>query len=126
MTSNVVTVNATLLDTAGIPGQGHWLFAATGTLMTASYVPIVAPVVDGDLDANRQMSWINESGIVVEGAAILASDNFAAGDLSWNFFGDFQGMARIHVTGMQINYSSGASQNLFTILAANGWTPKPV
>jgi hypothetical protein len=124
MSSNIVTVNVAMIDQAGYPGQGHWLFAATGSLMTSSFVAIVAPVVDGNIDSNGQMAWINEAGNSVEGAAILASDNYAAGDLYWNFFGRFAGMAAIHVTNMTINFANGASQNLFTILAANGWVPE--
>jgi hypothetical protein len=124
MTNNLVTVNASMLDAAGNSAQGHWLFAATGTLMTSSYVAIVAPVVDGDIDATGQMNWINEAGNTVEGAQLLASDNFETGALYWNFFGDFQGMARIHVTGIPVNFALGATQNLFTILAANGWVPQ--
>lgn len=126
MSNNVVTVNASLMDSEGQPGQGHWLFAATGSLMTSSYVAIVAPVVDGTIDASGQMSWINELGQVVNGPQLLASDDFQTGALYWNFFGSFRGMANIHITNMQINFSDGASQNLFTILAANGWTPQSV
>lgn len=125
MTANLVTVNATLAGTSGDPGQGHWLFAATGTLMSATYVAIVAPVIDGSLDGNGQFQYTNpDTGVISEGVPLLASDNFAAGDLLWNFFGSFSGMASIHVTNMIVNFASGASQNLWTILAANGWTPE--
>ena len=125
MTGNLVTVNATLQTSYGDPGQGHWLFAATGTLMSATYVAIVAPVIDGSLDSNGQLQYTNpDTAVVSEGVPLLASDNFAAGDLLWNFFGSFSGMAAIHVTNMIVNFAGGASQNLFAILAANGWTPE--
>ena len=106
MTANLVTVNATMVDSSGNPAQGTWLFAATGTLMDSSYVAIVAPVMKGSIDGNGKLQYTNTStGAVSEGAVLLASDNYGAGDLEWNFFGRFQNFPAIHVTDMVINYS---------------------
>lgn len=127
MTSNLVTVNVTMLDSSGNPSQGTWLFAASGTLMDANYIAIVAPVVKGSIDAAGHLQFTNTStGVVSEGAVLLASDNYPLGDLSWNFFGRFRDMPAIHVQDMQINFSAGPTQNLFSILAANGWVPESI
>jgi hypothetical protein len=122
LTTNLVTVN-----TASPGLQGTWLFAATGTLMDSNYVAIVAPVISGSIDNNGTLQYTNTlTGVVSSGAVLLASDNYPEGDLLWNFFGSFQGMSRIHVMGINVNFSAGPSQNLFSILAANGWTPQAV
>jgi hypothetical protein len=120
--TNTVTVN-----TSSVGLEGTWLFAATGTLMDSVYVAIVAPVISGCWDENGEMQVTNAAtGAISEGAVLLTSDDYEAGALLWNFFAQIQGMPAIHVTGMTINFSNGASQNLFTILAANGWTPESV
>jgi hypothetical protein len=107
--SNIVTITAAF----GSSGQGDYLFAASGTLMTSSDVAIVTPVVNGVLDSSGNLS-----------AALLASDNFGAGELNWNCFVRVQGLPIIHVVGFPVNYDDGASQNLFTVLAAAGWAPE--
>jgi hypothetical protein len=107
--SNIVTVTAAF----GASAMGDYLFAASGTLMTSSDVAIVTPVVNGVLDANGNLS-----------ANLLASDNFSAGDLNWNCFVRIQGLPRIHVVDFPVDFNLGASQNLFTILTAAGWTPE--
>lgn len=108
MSSNLVTVEAAL----GLSGQGHWLFAATGTLMSDSQIAIVLPVQDGTLDPSGNLS-----------VQLLASDNYSAGELLWNCFAQFQGFAAIHVSGFEVNFALGATQNLWTILETAGWTP---
>ncbi len=123
--TNIVTITATFANPQGnIPG-GTWLFAATGTLMDSSYVAIVTPVVSGVLNASGELEWNNSAtGVTGIGAPLLASDNYESGALMWNFFGQFAGMPVIHATNVLVNYASGASQNLFTVLAASGWTPQ--
>jgi len=110
MSSNFVTVTASL----GSGAEGNWLFAATGTLMDDTNVAIVTPVVKGAL---------LPGGTGVLSAALLASDNFGSGELLWNCFIQIQGLAAIHVTDFAVLFSLGASQNLFTVLKASGWTP---
>lgn len=107
--TNLVTVTAAFGDTA----NGDWLFAASGTLMSDDHVAIVTPVVNDVLDASGTLT-----------AALLASDNFGADELNWNCFIRVQGIPAIHVVGFQVNFTDGASQNLFTILTAAGWTPE--
>lgn len=107
MPSNYVTVTAAFTAS----GEGNYLFAASGVLMDSSDVAIVTPVIDGILDTDGNLS-----------VSLLASDNFAAGQLKWNCFVRIQGLPMIHETGFVVNYNDGASQLLFTILEANGWT----
>jgi hypothetical protein len=109
MSENIVTVNAAF----GSAGSGNFLFAATGTLMTSAYIAIVTPVVYGILDDEGNLT-----------AELLASDNYTTGELNWNCFLTVQGLSAIHVTDLAVDFSNGASQNLFTILAAAGWIPE--
>jgi hypothetical protein len=106
--TNSVTVTASF----GSSAEGNYLFAASGTLMSDTNVAIVTPVVEGVLDSSGNLS-----------ASLLASDNFGAGELTWNLFASVRGMSDISVQGFAVNFSLGASQNLFTILEASGWTP---
>lgn len=106
--SNTVTVTASF----GSGAEGHFLFAATGTLMSDANVAIVTPVVEGNIDTSGNLT-----------ATLLASDNFGAGELKWNCFVNVRGMSDIVVRGFVVNFALGASQNLFTILEASGWAP---
>lgn len=108
MTNSVVVTAA-----FGAAGMGDFLFAASGDLITSTDIAIVTPVVNGVLDATGNLS-----------ATLLASDNYGANDLNWNCFVRIQGLSRIYWTDFPVNFSSGASQNLFTILTAAGWVPE--
>lgn len=118
--TNIVTVTANL----GAGAEGNWLFAATGTLMSDANVAIVTPVVQGYLDSSGNMIVQTASGVTT-GAALLASDNFGTGELLWNVYMNVRGVNAIHWNDFQVNFALGASQNLFTILSAAGWTPTP-
>jgi hypothetical protein len=106
--TNSVTVTAAF----GSSAQGNYLFAATGTLMSDANVAIVTPVLSGVLDSSGNMS-----------VSLLASDNFSPGELTWNCFITVRGLSDVNVQGFAVNFSLGASQNLFTILKASGWNP---
>lgn len=112
MTTNLVTVTANF----GAGATGHWLFAASGTLIDDTNVAIVTPVIQGSL---------LPGGTGLLSAQLLASDNFGAGELLWNIFLSVKGISEIEFQGFTVNFASGASQNLFTILKASGWTPLP-
>jgi len=106
--TNSVTVTANL----GSSAQGNYLFVATGTLMSDTNVAIVTPVIDGVLDSSGNLS-----------VSLLASDNFSPGELLWSCFITIRGLTPMNVRDFAVNFSLGASQNLFTILKASGWTP---
>lgn len=107
-----MTNNVTVTASFGSGAEGHFLFAATGTLVSDSNVAIVTPVIDGQIDATGTLS-----------VSLLASDNYGAGELTWNVFLSVRGMSDIFVQGFVVNFAQGANQNLFTILEASGWTP---
>ena len=110
MTTNTVTVTAAF----GAGAEGHWLFAASGTLMDDTNVAIVTPVVSGSLAPG---------GTGLLSAVLLASDNFGAGELYWNIFMEIRGLSEVNFQDFTLNFALGASQNLFTVLRASGWTP---
>ena len=54
---------------------------------------------------------------------LVASDNFAAGVLSWDFVINIRGLPTINVPSVPVNFASGATQSIWTILSAAGWKP---
>lgn len=107
-----MTNNVTVTANLGSSAEGNYLFAASGTLMSDANVAIVTPVIDGVIDTSGNLS-----------VSLLASDNFGVGELTWNCFISVRGMSDINVQGFTVNFTAGASQNLFTILKASGWVP---
>jgi hypothetical protein len=73
--------------------------------------PIVPPIVRGQL--------LNGTCTI----SLVASDNFTAGVLTWDFIINIRGLATINVAGCAVNFSNGASQNVWTILSNAGWSP---
>lgn len=124
MTDTYVTVTAQWTDGTS-PAEGNFQFAASGALMDSAGVAVVTPVIYGELDTTGAISL--EGQAAGSGVQLLASDNFgsdAAGDpeLTWNVKVQVQGMTEIIATDIPVNYASGASQGLFSILEAAGWT----
>lgn len=107
-----MTNSVTVTESFGSTAQGYYLFAATGTLMDSTDIAIVTPVVQGTLDTSGNLS-----------AVLLASDNFAPGALTWSCYVTVKGLSTIHVVDFTVAYGQGASQTLFAILSAAGWTP---
>jgi hypothetical protein len=110
VTTNLVTVTANF----GAGAEGHWLIAASGTLLDDSNLAIVQPVIVGAMAPG---------GTGLLSASLLASDNFGAGELFWNIFLQVRGQTDVNWQDFAVNFALGASQNLFTILRASGWTP---
>ena len=134
MSDNFVTVTAQWDD--GNPltpsGSGNYEIVATGLLMESSAVAIVTPIILGQLDSLGSFSLLGISSPLAyqnpnvepnTGIPLLASDNFAEGEFLWNFKVVLQGAANIISSNVQINYALGATQGLFSILEAAGWTP---
>jgi hypothetical protein len=113
MSANVVTVT----EAFGAGMFSDWLFVAGGTLVDDSGNAIVTPVVRG-----RTMA--GGTGILT--AALLASDNYSAGQLLWTCFVRVQGLPLIEVHDFAVNFGNGANQVLFTVLKAAGWTPTTI
>lgn len=53
---------------------------------------------------------------------LVASDNFSAGVLTWDFIINLRGFPTVNFTGAPVNFSGGATQSVWSILAAAGWT----
>src|SRR5690348_15352431 len=107
-----MTDSVTVTASFGATAEGTFLFVATGTLISDANAGIVQPVINGILDSSGNLS-----------ASLVASDNYGTGELTWNVFVTVRGISPIEWTDVVINFAAGATQNLFTILKANGWTP---
>ena len=116
MSFNMVTVAITTVDSPAdtTTVEGHYCFVPSG---------VQWPSIDGDsviVPAVIQGPLTNGTANV----SLLASDNFASGILTWNVLINIRGIPTINVADVPVNFSDGASQNIFTILTNNaGWTP---
>jgi hypothetical protein len=135
MSDNFVTVTgqwmAPVSATADNYGNGNFQFVASGSLMDSPSVALVFPYISGQLDSLGALSLPSGSvgsvgtGAPNSGISLLASDNFgstAPWILSYNVKIVVQGMETISVDNVPILYSNGASQSIFTLLEAAGWT----
>jgi hypothetical protein len=113
MTANLVTLTEAF--GSGVPAD--WLFVAGGTLADDTGAAIVTPIIRGN-------NMPGGTGIL--SASLLASDNFSAGQLLWTCFIRVQGLPFIEVHSFPVNFSLGASQVLYTVLKASGWTPTSI
>jgi len=92
--------------------EGNVLAVPSGVMWPdTSSNPIVPMVVHGAL----------QSGTCTIG--LVASDNFGAGVLTWDFIINIRGLPTVNVPAVPVNFASGATQNVWTILTAAGWTP---
>ena len=73
--------------------------------------PIVPMVVHGTLAAGTCT------------LALVASDNFSAGVLFWDFIINIRGLPTVNVPGVAVNFSGGATQSVWALLSAAGWSP---
>ena len=123
MTTNVVNVNvvADVAPGAVAAGEGNVIAIPSGTEWPdTSGNPIVPAVVHGTLgDAS-----LNTPGSCQ--IALVASDNYGAGVLAWDIIINIRGLPTVNVSDVAVNFSLGATQNVWTILAAAGWTPTPL
>lgn len=109
-------------------GNGNFEFVAAGTLMDSAAIAIVYPFISGQLDSLGSLSVPAGSpgsagtGGPGTGVSLLASDNFGAGELQYNIKVIVQGLPSVNAFGIPVNFSNGASQGLFTLLEAAGWT----
>lgn len=114
MTYNVVnvTVAADNSPADATTAEGNVVAVPSGVEWPdTSGNPIVPMVVHGTLLAGTCT------------LALVASDNFAAGVLNWDFIINIRGLPTVNVASVPVNFASGATQNVWTILQAAGWTP---
>jgi hypothetical protein len=128
--NNNVVVEAQWTDGTAF-ASGNFQMVASGVLMSSNFIAIVTPFIDGQLDSLGSLSvpagapGTVGNGSPGTGVALLASDNFAAGELTWNFKIVVQGITDIVVSDVPVNFALGPTQGLFGILEAAGWSPTP-
>lgn len=114
MSVNLVTVTvAADSSPADIPSAEGYVIASPSGVQwpDSNSEPIVPMVQRGDLK--------NGSCTL----SLVASDNFSAGVLLWDFIINIRGLATVNVSQVAVNFSAGANQNVWTILQTAGWTP---
>jgi len=118
MSLNMVTVT---IEATGTPGsttypEGHFVFVPDGLAYPGPIGggPIIPQMVQGYL--------VNGSASV----SLVASDNFTAGVLNYSVIVNIRGIPTVTVKQITINFSNGATQDLWTILTNNGWSPTPL
>jgi hypothetical protein len=114
MTVNVVTVTVTAdVSPADVTtAEGNVLAVPSGTMWPdTSSNPIVPMVVHSQL-VNGTCNL-----------SLVATDNFAAGVLTWDFIINIRGIATINVPAVPVNFANGATQSVWAILQAAGWAP---
>ena len=121
MTFNVVnvTVAADVSPADAASAEGNVIACPDGTQWPdTNEVPIVPMVVHGTFSDTLNGAGAGECII-----QLVASDNFSAGVLTWDFIINIRGLPTINVSQVPVNYASGSSQSVWTILEAAGWTP---
>ena len=99
--------------------EGNAVAVPSGTEWPdASGNPIVPMVVHGTIGDGLNGATAGECILV-----LVSSDNFATGVLNWDLIVNIRGLPTVNVPGVPVNFSLGATQNVWTILAAAGWTP---
>jgi len=116
MSLNVVTVTIQIDQAPGDPifPEGTFIFSPSGLMWPdLSSNPIVPVLIHGFLSTAGYAS-----------ASLVASDNFTTGVLNWDVILNVQGLPTINFANMAVNFATGATQNLFTILQTSGWIPQ--
>lgn len=106
-----------------VGGEGNFCFAAQGNFMDSSSLAVVTPVIIGQLDPNGNL-WDGKT--LASGVNLLASDNFAPGDLAWHVLVRVKGFPDIDVGQVSVTFGTGAVQGLYGVLEANGWVAQSV
>jgi hypothetical protein len=120
VTLNVVTVTVAADSSPADPtsAEGNVIAIPDGDRWPdISGNPIVPMVVHATL---------NDGSSAQPGActvALVASDNFNSGVLTWDFLINIRGFPTVKAMDIPVNFNSGANQSVWTILAAAGWTP---
>jgi hypothetical protein len=115
----LVTVAADVSPADVAKAEGNVVAVPSGVMWPdTSNEPIVPAVVHGTLGDLENGGVAGEA--IIE---LLASDNYATGVLTWDFIINIRGLPTVSVADVPVNFSNGANQSIWTILAATGWTP---
>jgi hypothetical protein len=117
--TNIVNVNVTAdVAPSGAGAEGNIVAVPSGTMWPdAGGNPIVPMVVHGTL-GDASLNIPGECQI-----PLVASDNYAVNVLTWDLIINIRGFPTINVPRVPVNFASGATQNVWTILATMGWVP---
>ena len=120
MTVNMVTVTINVdgspADSAG--PEGNYIFSPSGVMWPDTSGNPVAPMVQhGAIAAAPGTQAATAS------AQLVASDNYGPGVLTWDVIVNVRGLPTVNVPAVPVNYAAGATQSIWTILQATGWTP---
>jgi hypothetical protein len=112
--TNLVTVTIAVDNSPAdlTSAEGYYVLSPSGVMWPDTSGNPVAPMV--------------HNGHLVNGTAseqLVASDNYAAGVLTWDVIINVRGLPTVNVASVPVNFANGASQNIWTILQAAGWTP---
>lgn len=118
MSFNLVTLHGQWTDGTNY-AEGNFLFDADGDLVQDPSTAIVTPVVRGSLDSQGRL-WDGKT--QGSGVSLLASDNFLDGQLTWHILLRIQGWGTADVADVPVNFTLGASQGIFGVLEAAGWS----
>jgi hypothetical protein len=113
MSLNLVTVTIAVQGspTDAVLPQGNFIFSPNGVLW---------PGTLGSLPIDPSI----QHGFLVLGTAsvqLVASDDFAAGVLSWDCIINIRGLPTVNAPALIINYATGSSQSIWDILSSNGY-----
>lgn len=102
-----------------VAGEGNIIAIPDGTQWPDPNNDAIVPmVVHGTIGDTLNGASDNECII-----QLCASDNFSAGVLNWDFIINIRGLPTVRAMNIPVNYASGATQNVWEILQAAGWTP---
>jgi hypothetical protein len=104
----VIAIQGSPIDT--VSQEGNYVFSPNGNLWpgTPGTLPIDPAVQQGHLTSGTAS------------VQLVASDDFAAGVLTWDCILNIRGMPTIHAYGLIINYATGSTQSIWDILSSNG------
>lgn len=102
--------------------EGNIVAVPSGTMWPdSSNNPIVPAVVHGYLGDGQNGAGAGETIL-----KLVASDNYSAGVLTWDFIINIRDFPTINQEQVAVNFASGATQSIWAILQAAGWTPPSV
>lgn len=116
-----VTVTADPSPVDGTHAEGYVIACPDGLQWPdTNDIPIVPMVVQGQLGDGLNGATAGTGECIIQ---LVASDNFTEGVLTWDFVINLRGFPTVNFQGAAVNYDSGATQSIWSILETAGWTP---
>lgn len=120
MTVNMVTVT---IEVDGSPAdvagpEGNYVFSPSGVMWPDTSGAPIAPMLQ-----HGSLTTDNTAKTGTATVQLVASDNYSAGVLAWDVIVNVRDLPTVNVPNVPVNFAAGATQTLWSILAAAGWTP---